>query len=116
MTEYQIQKALCEYLKLAARRDVFWCAIPNGEARSTITGARLKATGTRAGAPDMLFIVDGAIIGLELKAAKGRLSAAQKEASALWAKAGGDYVVAWGIDDALSLLVARGVFKALTKD
>lgn len=52
--EWEEQKALAELLTLG--RIVFF-HIPNGENRSTGTGAKLKAMGVKAGAPD-IFIAD----------------------------------------------------------
>lgn len=56
-------------------------AIPNGGARTAITGALLKAEGVRAGVPDLcLCLPRGGFHGLyiELKAGKGRMSESQK--------------------------------------
>lgn len=56
-------------------------AIPNGGARSGITGARLKAEGTRAGVPDIFLpalIRNAPGLYLELKRPGGTLSKAQE--------------------------------------
>jgi hypothetical protein len=42
----------------------------------------MKATGTVAGIPDTVWIKDGRVYGLEIKAAGGRLSDAQRQAQA----------------------------------
>jgi hypothetical protein len=68
-------------------------AIPNGGRRDAVTGARLKAEGVVAGVADLFLAVPrGGCGGLfvEMKAAGGRLSAAQRAWSADVA-AGGDY-------------------------
>ncbi len=46
-------------------------------------GAKLKALGTQAGAPDLMLVADPRTYGLELKTATGRVSKAQREMLAL---------------------------------
>src|SRR5690349_13530381 len=93
-SEHEIQKALVQHLKLFAYPDVYWTAIPNGSKRTIGVARKLKAEGVRAGAPDILLIREGKALGLELKAAGGAQSPAQKATEELWWKAGGHYVVA----------------------
>lgn len=104
--EEAIQHAVVEHLKARARPGVWYCAIPNGELRSKRTAARLVRQGVVAGAPDLLIIADGKACGLELKAAKGRLSPAQKHVMEAWRKAGGFFSVAHGLDEAIDALQA----------
>jgi hypothetical protein len=52
---------------------------PNGGGRSVVEGVRFKQAGVRAGIPDLLFLRDGNVFGLELKKPGGVLSPAQRE-------------------------------------
>ena len=106
--ELRLQCAVVQHLRLRCPRDVFFAAIPNGEHRSKKTGARLKAMGVIAGAPDLLIIANGIVHGLELKAEGGRQSAAQRAVEDRWRAAGGIYAVTTGIDETLATLVAWG--------
>ena len=57
-------------------------AIPNGGARSAITGARLRDEGVTAGVPDLFICVPcGEFLGLfvEMKTPPGKMSASQKQ-------------------------------------
>lgn len=111
--EYRLQCALAAQLNRHARPDVYWGSIPMGEMRTKVAGARVKASGGRAGSPDMIFVVKGRIYGLELKAADGDgPTDTQKAAGALLEAAGGTYAVAKGMEAAMGLLTGWGVFKA----
>jgi hypothetical protein len=109
--EYDMQCALVKHIEARRLPNVYWTAIPNGEKRSKATGARLKRMGVRAGAPDMLFVVNGVAHGLELKAGKGTPSLAQIATRMTWQNAAGIYAVAHGMDEALAALVAWGVIQ-----
>ena len=87
LTEHMIQSAFIEIVRLhepyyAALRTGF--AVPNGGARSAITGAILKAEGVRAGVPDWWLPAAGIFQGfarqqlvIEFKLPKKKLSAVQ---------------------------------------
>jgi hypothetical protein len=114
--EFRLQVAIAEHLRNRAVPGVYWTAIPNGEKRSAITGARLKRMGVRAGNPDFLLIKKGRCFGLELKALrigkrgeplKGQgQSEAQIAVENDWLMAGGVYAVATGATQALRILEA----------
>lgn len=59
-------------------------AVPNGGYRGKLEGARMKATGTVAGIPDMMLIWNGKATGLEFKTGAGKLSPAQEKCHAVW--------------------------------
>lgn len=84
--EHNLQVNIIRMLRCAG----FFCfAIPNGGARNVITGAKLKAEGVVAGAPDLCIVLsDGQIVFVELKAKAGRLSPAQVDFHARILKAG----------------------------
>ena len=117
--EFRIQCALADLLRRAARPDVFWFAIPNGEARSAVTGARIKRAGGRPGLPDLCFLIGGLCLGLELKNApnrklgisRGRQSPEQLDVMNEWRDAGGLYEVAYGFDEAVEILDKWGVLR-----
>lgn len=88
-------------------------AIPNGEYRPKRTAARLKAAGVRPGAPDLVLFVprpkpDGSWwhgLALELKAAGGKVSAAQRWWHDALRAQGYAVVVAYGADEALGAVL-----------
>lgn len=85
-TEHQEQVALVRWSRLSesAHPELrLLIAIPNGGARSTVTGARLKAEGVRPGVPDLFFAHPSASghhgLWIEMKrASSGRLSPEQR--------------------------------------
>lgn len=110
--EAQDQAALIDHLERRAHPGVWWCAVPNGGSRNVIEAARLKGQGVVAGAPDLVVCIDGRMIGLEMKRAKGgRLSEAQLLQKERIERAGGLWFVAHGLDEALSILSSLNAFK-----
>lgn len=86
-------------------------SVPNGGARHKATAGRLKAEGVRAGVPDVCLPVPRGGFGalyIELKAPRepgstkraGRLSQAQADFGAALLRAGNDWRVAYGWDEA----------------
>ncbi len=63
-------------------------AVPNGGTRNPREAMNLKATGTTAGIPDMIFLWDSKAYGFELKTEKGVLSPAQIKIHRIWASNG----------------------------
>lgn len=107
--EFDLQKTVVQHIELRRKPNIYFTAIPVGELRTKATAGKLKAMGVKAGAPDLLIIVNGIANGLELKADKnGRLSPDQLETMNAWEKAGGRYWCARGLDDALKRLVFIG--------
>ena len=110
--EDALQQQVCCYLEHALPRASYWCAIPNGAVLAGDKASRgrqmnrLKRTGLKPGAPDLIIIHDGRIIAIELKAGAGRLSEAQSTACDLIVAAGGAYTVARSIDEVEAFLVS----------
>lgn len=109
--EQEIQRAIVQHLKLRAVPGVFWFAVPNGGYRSPIEAAILKATGTRAGVPDLCFIHGGRSYFLELKAPGGRPTENQLECIEALNLAGAFCCIAEGLDRAIAILEQWGLLK-----
>jgi len=97
--EEDLQKAVCHFLSLALPPDALYFAVPNGGLRSPKVAARLRATGTRAGVPDLCVIFRGHALFLELKAAHGTMSAAQKEMARRLVYCGADVMLIRSLED-----------------
>ena len=85
--ESNLQKACVRWFRMQHRPlELLLFSVPNGGARSVVTGAILKAEGALRGVADLLLLVpSNGYHGLciEMKAAKGRQSPHQK----LWEQA-----------------------------
>lgn len=76
--EEALQRAVVQLLAIYEARGLLaYAHCPNGERRDPVTGGRLKALGVRPGVPDLLLWMPGGHFQIELKTAKGRLSADQ---------------------------------------
>lgn len=80
--ESKLQKACVKWfcLQYPHLADVFF-AVPNGGARSAVTGAILKAEGVRKGVADLLLLVPNKSyhgLCIEMKTPKGRQSLSQR--------------------------------------
>lgn len=107
-----IQTAIVQRLLLNCLPGVYWFHPANGEPRSERTGAKLKRMGVRAGAPDLVFCIHGRFQALELKAPKGSMEPSQKEAARQISAADGIVTTAYGLDEALSVLVSWNILPA----
>lgn len=84
-SESQEQAQFVAYWRTVGQRlapNVVLASIPNGGARSAVTGARLKREGVVAGMPDMVLLCarcgrHGLFI--EMKTARGRVSQSQRD-------------------------------------
>ncbi len=109
-SEHHLQAAVAEFLGFALPpHEAVFCSIPNGGKRAKATAGKLKAEGLQPGAPDLLILWKGRVIGLELKTGKGRLSPQQMAFSMRWTTAGGVYAVARSLEEVAGLLDAAGV-------
>jgi hypothetical protein len=103
--EDALQKQVCQYLDKALPLASWYCAIPNGAVLSGDGKARgmqmnrLKATGLKPGAPDLIIIWNGSLLCLELKTATGKLNDNQAKVSDHLVNAGAHYTVARSIDE-----------------
>lgn len=111
--EYQIQIAVMDHWRARRRPGSLVFAVPNGgyilDKRAV---AKLKAMGLTPGVPDLCVLVkDKPLLGLELKAGRGRQSDEQEAIQRAWEAAGGVYAVARGLDDAVVQLTAWGAIR-----
>ena len=102
--EQQYQRAVIQHIAWRARPGVFAFHVPNGGWRSRVDGAILKAIGTVAGVPDLIWIKNCQVYGLELKAEGGRPTEAQLATMAAIEAAGAYCCIAEGLDPALAVL------------
>ncbi len=77
--EARLQKLIVQHLLM---NDAFYFSIPNEGKRSVVMGAHLKAMGLYPGIADLAVIVGGKIHFLEVKDAKGEVSASQRDFAA----------------------------------
>lgn len=111
--ERRLHLAVADLLTKAARKDVLWFHVPNEGQRSEKTGALLKALGMKRGIPDIIVLFGGKCIGLELKAAKGKLSDDQEAMAMAWTLAGGLWHVAHTYQAAFDVLEVAGVLRTV---
>lgn len=113
--EHKEQCALIEWANFQNLPDsnekigTYLVAIPNGGARSAVTGALLKAEGVRAGFPDLIFTYPtknfhGLFIEMKAPTKTARVSEAQK----VWLKrlsdVGYQTAVCYGFDEARNVI------------
>ncbi len=82
-------------------------AIPNGGARSRITGAILKGEGVVAGAPDLVLFIpnkDYHALMIEMKTPTGRQSDSQKDFQTRGEAAGYQYAIVRSFDQFRELI------------
>jgi hypothetical protein len=77
-SEFQIQCAVADLLRVGCAPGWLWNHFPAGELRTDETGARLKRAGLQPGWSDLVLVgPTGVHYWLELKQEKGKLSEAQ---------------------------------------
>ncbi len=104
-----LQRSVVEYL-LVTKPQCLWYHPPNGGGRSKAEAGIFKAMGTRAGVPDLAFVLpEGQAAFIELKAKGRRLSPAQIEFRAAAEGLGAKYAVCYSIDEIKDALETWGV-------
>ena len=98
VSEKNIQNAIIIYLEY---KKIFHYRQNTG-ALATPTGGFIRYGTT--GAPDIVCVIAGKYVGLEVKKPGGKLSAGQKLFSEKLKNAGGDYHVVCSIDDAIEVI------------
>ena len=113
VSEHKIQVALFDYLRLAAKPEIIYAAIPNGGFRHIRVAASLKNEGVRRGTPDIFFCLPGGKVAwLEMKNAKGRLTPEQEAFRDGVRKLGHEWAMARSVDEAIPHLTRWGVMKS----
>lgn len=109
--EAAIQIALVEYLSLVApSRGFLYFAVPNEGMGKAQSGAgmgrmmKLRRMGLRSGVADLVIVKDGRAYFLEMKLRLGKQSVNQLQFEADAIRAGAEYAVAHGFDEALEIL------------
>ena len=69
----------CQTVRALRTAGFITFAVPNGGSRNIREAVAMKASGTLAGAPDLVVAKNGRVWFIELKTGKGRQSPAQKE-------------------------------------
>lgn len=106
--ELALQKAVTEFLDVALPKDAFWTAFPAGGG-GKIRGAQLKASGLKAGVPDLLVLYGGRAVFIELKSPKGRISDPQWQTLGKLADAGAIVYVARSVEQVDGQLRNAGI-------
>lgn len=108
-TEDNFQIALCRIL--TARCKCLWFHVPNGGARNAVTGAILKAMGTKPGVADLLFFPPptATMHALELKSPKKKPRDTQRAFANEVKRMGGEYEFSDCMDDAIAILRKWGI-------
>jgi hypothetical protein len=115
MTEEGLQRTIIDHWRYRGVPGSVLAAIPNGEARSPITGAKLKAQGVMPGMPD-LFAAGKSAAFIELKRpskqpAEKALSDAQKNIIPKIRASGVPVYVSNSLEEVLKILEEIGVLK-----
>jgi VRR-NUC domain len=103
-SEQAIQRALCQHLRQRGAAGLVWFHVPNGGRRNPVEAAIFSGLGVRAGVSDLILLHDSRIFALELKAERGRPTAAQMQFISEFRAAGGEASIVNGLDQALRTL------------
>lgn len=108
MTEEQLHRSVADFLRVALPDDAFATSVQPGGS-SLALNAKRKALGVVAGVPDFLVWFEGYSIGIELKTATGRVSAAQKDTIARMHRAGVAVDICRSLDEVETALRIFGI-------
>lgn len=113
--EQLIHKAIVSHLRLRGARGLVFFHVPNAihgsGRRFHVQGAIAKSLGVRAGVSDLILLHQGRAYALELKAAGGKPTPAQKQFCADFYAAGGTSCVVFGVDQAIETLERWGLLR-----
>lgn len=109
-SEYDFHRTVIAFLNRAvSAHDVMYFHPANGGYRFATEAARLKLMGVIAGMPDLGLIHQGRCSWLELKARKGRITAAQAYCHQRLQEAGSPVSVCRTLEDVEAALVRAGI-------
>lgn len=109
MKEADLQRATSQYFAAVLRSDTFAFHVPNEGKRGWRAQRAFKQGGGVAGVPDWCIVFCGRTYFIELKAARGRLSDAQKTCHPRIWEAGAPVGIAKSVDDVRSLLAGWNI-------
>jgi VRR-NUC domain len=98
MKESDVQRQVLDYLTL---KHIFHYR--NNSGAFTRSDGHFYRFGT-LGSPDIICVVNGQYVGIEVKAPKGKQSDHQKEFQKNLENAGGKYILAYSLDDVITTL------------
>jgi len=87
----------------------WWSGIDHAAQLSARYGADRKRRGVKRGLPDFVVLFGGKLLGIEIKAGKGRATPDQVELCADWRALGALYEVARSLDEVQEILRMYGV-------
>lgn len=111
MSETNLQINVAKLLKAYARPDICWWCCPNGAVLPWKVAKELKEMGVRAGASDLMFMIEGVFHALELKTEVGVVSGEQLQFREDLERAGGFFHSAFGLDQAIGVLKGLNAFR-----
>jgi hypothetical protein len=110
--EQQLQMAVASFLRVALRPPTIWTAFPAGGG-GRVRGAQLKAMGLQPGWPDLLVMyytkTAPLVVGIELKAGKGKQTPEQKAVESTFNYLGAYYFIARSVDEVEGFLKGVGI-------
>lgn len=112
MAEDAMQMQLVKLLDAYARPDIEWHHCPNGEDRHPAVARKLKDMGVKRGVADLQLTIDGKPYALELKTEIGIQSGAQEAYQERFERAGGIYLIAFGLNQAIDALKQIQAFRS----
>lgn len=98
MSEARLQSQIVQYLQ---SKNIYFFSVPNEAAGrdAAIRMARLKAMGLRSGVADLVLVLPGRVVFLEVKDTGGVQSEAQKRFQTKVGELGHDYFVVKSLED-----------------
>lgn len=110
--EQDLHRFVVQLLKFSAVKHLVHFHVPNGEARSKLTGAILNGLGVRAGVADFVFVLPGGRAAfLELKDKAGWISQPQRAFRADVEAAGALYAIARTPEEVQAILGSWGAIR-----
>ncbi len=113
--EHDLQVLVASFLDVALAGVALWSSIDHGAGRMTgRTAGRRKARGVKPGWPDIQILFGGTagvrvLLGIELKAGRGRPSAEQEALRGSWEDHGGLYRVCRSLAEVDAAIAAAGI-------
>ncbi|WP_459187253.1 VRR-NUC domain-containing protein [Parabacteroides sp. APC149_11_2_Y6] len=101
--ESRIQRACVEYFRYKYPKYLIF-SVPNGGLRNKITARILKAEGALAGVSDLIVVLPGKVVFIEIKTQKGKQSQKQKDFEYKIGTLCGYYFVCHSLDEFIELL------------